>query len=369
MRVSLLITDLNRGGAPLRIARLARGLRDAGHHVSVGCLAELGPVGGDLRDAGFDVFAAGARSVLSFGVFGRLERALRDRSPHIIHSTLVHANFAARVVGRRMKTPVITSTATVEVERRWHALVERWTRKWDCGHIVNSRVLADHVIRAFGRDPRRVFVVPPSAEMVAPPSRDEARRALGLPLDAFVIAWAGRLDPVKRVDMLIDAFDRIAGKPGGSGARLLIAGEGADRARIERRLTASPFANQISMLGWMTDVARVFAAADCVAIPSRTEGMPNVVLEAMAIGVPVIASPLPVMCELAGPADAPRLLLMGDGTAAALTSAIERVRANRDEASEAADRASHWVRTELSVEETTRATLRAYERCLEGKTA
>ncbi len=366
MRVALLITDLERGGAPLRIARLARGLRDAGQEVGVGCLAPLGPVGRDLRADGFDVFAAGAESVFSTGVFRRLERALRERKPEIIHSTLVHANFAARVIGRRLKIPVITSTATIEVERRWHVWLERWTRGWDCGHLVNSAALAAHVVAAFRRDPARVFVAPPSVERRAPPARRAARQALELPADAFVVAWAGRLDPVKRVDVLMDAFDSFVGAARGGAARLLIAGDGPDAARIAARKAQSPYAERIALLGWRDDLDALFAAADCVACPSRTEGMPNVVLEAMAVGAPVIAPPLPVMRELAGPDDARRLWLTPDDSVAALAAALGAIHAAPADARAVGDRAAEWVAAELSVEKTTAATLAAYAMCVRG---
>jgi glycosyltransferase involved in cell wall biosynthesis len=305
MRVMLLVTDLERGGTPLRLARLACGLREAGVEVSVGCLSPPGPVGVDLVRAGVTTFACRARHSRDVRALWRLSEHVRRLRPDLIHATLTHANVAARLVGLYHRVPVLTSTATIEVERRWHRWAELLTAHLDRGHIVNGQAVAAHVMRAFHLPRERVFIVPPSVEPVtARPDRRQVRHALGIPEDAFVVLWAGRLDPVKRVEIVIQCAEILAATP----VHFLIAGDGPDRPRIEEAVHLSSGACQVHYLGWRDDLPGLMAAADALLLPSRTEGMPNTVLQAMAAGLPVVASDIPSLRELSG--DEERLLLV-----------------------------------------------------------
>ena len=206
--------------------------------------------------------------------------------PDLIHATLTHANVAARVVGRRRRIPVLTSTATIEVERRWHPWLEWLTARRDAGHIVNTPALARHVMQSFGVPLERVHIIPPAIE---PPAsaieRAAARRQLGLPEDTPVIAWVGRLDPVKRVDWLVRCVEELHERR----VVVAMAGDGPLRAALEHDINASPARERVHLLGWQQDLTPLLSAADLFCLPSRTEGLPNAVLEAMAFGVPVVA--------------------------------------------------------------------------------
>ncbi|MGE3180773.1 MAG: glycosyltransferase family 4 protein, partial [Phycisphaerae bacterium] len=181
MRLALLVTDHQLGGTPLRLARLARALRDRGVTVSYGCLSEPGPISDAVRREGIEVFACGAQRARDVGALRRLGKSLRAFRPDVVHASLFHANLAARWVGRRLKLPVLTSTATIEVERPWHNRLERWTAGWDQGHIVTSRSLQEHAVQKFGRKPEAVFVVPPLIREIAHWERNAALDELGLP--------------------------------------------------------------------------------------------------------------------------------------------------------------------------------------------
>lgn len=286
MRIVLFITDLQPGGTPLRIARLALGLRELGVEVHVGCLAPPGPISAELDAAGIPTFACGARSILGLHALPRLALHLRRIKPDLIHSTLTHANVAARLAGFWTGVPVIGSTATIEVERRSHRRLERLTSGWERGHIVNSTVLRDHVVRTFGIPATRVFVVPPSVRRFKPVDRLAARAEFGLPPDAFVVTWVGRFDPVKRLPLLLEASEALREKQ----IRWLLVGDGPEKSRIEHQIRARGIDSLIVLPGWRPDLGSAFAAADLFAFPSLTEGMPNAVLEALAAGVPVLAT-------------------------------------------------------------------------------
>lgn len=361
MRVALLVTDLERGGTPLRLARLARGLKQTGVEVHVGCLASFGPVGAELERDGIPTYACEAHSARDVLTLRRLARHLRRIQPDLVHAALTHANVAARLVGDWLRIPVVTSTATIEVERRWHLMAERCTAGMDRGQIVNSRALADHVAARFGVPRERIHVVPPSIGPV--PERIErvaARSQLGLPVDAFVALWVGRFDPVKRVDVAIRCAELLAGR----GCHLLLAGDGPARAEIEMLVQGSPAGSRVHVLGWQSNLAGVMSAADVFLFPSLTEGMPNAVLEAMAFGLPVVGSRIPALSELAG--DEERLLLVGGIRAEEYARALLRLAEDAALREQLGRRGGEWARGCLDVGRTVAATRAVYEWVLGG---
>lgn len=347
MRVLLFVTDLGQGGTPLRLARLARGLRALGVDVTLGCLAPLGAVGSALACEGFQTISLGVTRPWRVDAIARLASAARRARFDLIHATLTHANVVARLAGRWAGIPVITSTATIEVERSWHLWLERLTAGWDRGHIVNSRALAEHVQSAFRIPSERLRVVSPSVRPLARLPRLDARRALRLAESAFVVAAIGRFDPVKRFDHLIRAVAHVADPR----LALALAGDGPQRETLESLARSAGVFQSVRFLGWLDDPSPLYAAANLVASVSRTEGTPNVVLEALSLGVPVLAPPLPVIRELCC-AGAAIQIIDGADDDDALTDALRA--ALRSPSRPAADAAvalpSAWVASESAAE-------------------
>ncbi|MFH1747972.1 MAG: glycosyltransferase [Planctomycetota bacterium] len=360
MRVVLLVTDLERGGTPLRLARLARGLRGVGVDVHVGCLAPTGPVSADLATTGIPTFACQARNAYDWTALQRLSRHVERIRPDLIHATLTHANVAARLIGAYHRIPVLTSTATIEVERHWHRWAELLTARLDRGHIVNSITLAEHVVRSFRLPRQHVSIVPPCIEH-PPLAADRARlRAdFELPEHEFVVLWAGRFDPVKRLPLVLDCAEIM------DTTRFLLAGDGPERARITQALRLSSAARTTQLLGWRDDLPQLMAAADALLFPSRTEGMPNVVLQAMAAGLPIVASDIPTLRELAGANE--RMLLVAGDEPRPFADALIFLQHSHDYRHQLARRAAVWAAEHLNPARTLEAILRIYRRVLRAR--
>jgi glycosyltransferase involved in cell wall biosynthesis len=252
---------------------------------------------------------------------------------------------------------VLTSTATIEVERRWHRWIERRTARWDSGHIVNSRALAEHVERAFAVPRERIHVVPMALERF--PTRVDraaARRQFEIGDDEFAVLWAGRFDPVKRMDLILDVARGLASGP----FRFLLAGDGPIRAEIEASLAARPA--PAALLGWMDDLSPVLSAADAFLFPSLTEGTPNAVLQAMAAGVPVVGSDIPALRELAG--DEGRIRLVSGSSSRVYADELRRLRDDASAREQLATQSQAWARENLDFSKLVAATIAVYERVL-----
>lgn len=328
LRVLMLSTDLQRGGYPMRLARLAGGLRDAGVQPIVGCLAPPGPLSAVLDRSGIETFACHASGPRDWRCLSRLADHIRRFDPDIINSGLFHANVAARLVGRLDRArPLITSTVTIEIERRWHLWLEAITGAVSDLHLVNSNAVKEHVCDYLGFSRSRVVVIPNGIDFDAVDAASRAERSeFDIPQDVPLIVWAGRLDPIKDLDCLIGV---VAGLRKSNAVQAVLFGEGPERARLARSIGRAGLEGVVRLAGWRDDIASWLKTADVLLFPSRTEGSPNTVIEAMACGCPVVASDIPACRDLID--DGVHGWLCPPGDRRAFTEAVRRVLDDRQE--------------------------------------
>ena len=286
-RVSLCITELDPGGAERQFVRLATGLDRTRFEPEVICLSGPGPLVEPLVAAGVPVTCLYARGPWELGVLWRLRRHLRRMRPDLLQTFLFHANLAGRLAARSEGVPVVISGIRV-AERRGRARL--WLDCWTDGlvdhHVCVSRAVAEFSA-AVGRLPRRKLVVIPNgvdAERFADATPADLT-AFGIPPRARTILFVGRLDPQKDPLRLLDAFRSIEQRI--ADAHLLYVGEGDLSDELKRRAADDP---RVHFAGRQDRVPGLMRAAACLALPSRWEGMPNVVLEAMAAGLPIVAA-------------------------------------------------------------------------------
>src|SRR5262249_55634635 len=176
------------------------------------------------------------------------------------HGHLFYGYYGAR------RTAVFTA-----LERR----AARWT---DRVITLTDRGAAEHLAHGIGRAEQYVTVpsgVPIAELRAAAPARGEARARLGLDADAFVIVRLGRLVPLQGFDRLVCGLAVVVSQV--PSARVLLVGEGAERAHLETIAASLGVAGRLRLTGETTDVAPYLAAADVVAVPSRNEGMGRVI--------------------------------------------------------------------------------------------
>jgi glycosyltransferase involved in cell wall biosynthesis len=153
------------------------------------------------------------------------------------------------------------------------------------------------------------------------PRAAEGDRPAGLPRDGRLIGMAARLSPDKDLETLLAAFERVAASR--PDVRLVIAGDGPERTRLERQAAASPAAARIHFLGRREDLPAFMGWLSVVVLSSRAEGMPNSLLEALACGRPTVATRVGGVGEIAR--DGEEALLVPPGDVTALAGSLGRL--------------------------------------------
>jgi glycosyltransferase involved in cell wall biosynthesis len=168
--------------------------------------------------------------------------------------------------------------------------MERWALSRAAMVTVNSTAALGFVASYYGVPSGKMRFVPNGVEPLGDrlPGKREAREQLGLHPTAPVLLGLFRLSPEKELGLFCGVAE--AAFEGISEGHCLIAGDGPERARLQERVASSSRPELFSLLGARDDVPRLLAAADMLMITSRSEGMPNSVLEAMSAGLPVVAT-------------------------------------------------------------------------------
>lgn len=292
--VLLVITDLEIGGVPLHLARLARSLRNAGLRVTVVSLVPPGPVARRLAADGIPVRSARAAHRLDLLAVLRLARILRQTRPALVHAFLFHANLAARLAAAIIGFParrLLCEIQTVEIERRWHLALEALTCRLSRCTIANSPSVAAHLHRHARIPLSRLVCIPGGIDLDDFDAR-AAEHSARLPVlpDRPLFVWVGRFDPIKRLDVLLDAFARARPRIGG---HLVLIGDGPLRESIRAHAARAGIAPHVTFAGLRDDVPAWLTRADVFVFPSAAEGMPNALLEAMAAALPIITTDAP----------------------------------------------------------------------------
>ena len=298
MKVVYLSTGLTYGGAERQLVRLATCLKARGWEVRVVSLTPPKAYVEDLERAGIPVLSLGIRRKLPDPRPAlQFVRLLRKWRPQIVHSHMVHANILARVARIFAPVPVLISTAHSIDERGRRGsgrlrtflyritdpLCDLTTQVTQAGldRYVRIGAAPQHKIRYYpnGVDTERFC---PNFEV-----RVKLRKELGLG-EAFVWLAVGRFDPPKDYPTMLRAFSVVAQRY--PNARLLIAGDGPLKPSMSVLARELGIARCVPFLGIRRDVPELMNAADAYVMSSAWEGMPMVLLEAHASGLPVVAT-------------------------------------------------------------------------------
>ena len=323
--IALLIPGLDRiGGAERQMMLLAKGLRGRGWRVSVVALSGAGgEAAAELTAAGVTFLSLHMRKGLADPRgWMRFNRWLRRERPDVVQAHLPHAAWLARwsrvAAPMRVLVDTLHSSSTGTLGRRFGYRFSNWLP--DRVTAVSAAVAQAH-LQARMVTAARLAVLPngvdletwkPDAEV-----RNAFRRVLGLQ-GKFLWFAAGRLDPVKDYGMLLQAMVDVP-----EAANLVIAGSGPMENELHRLSDELGLEDRVQFLGFEPNVLRWMRVANGFVLASRWEGLPMVVLEAAACGVPVVATDVPGTHEVV--VDGKTGLLAAQGSAKALAAAMTRM--------------------------------------------
>lgn len=300
-RVCLIIPTLDQGGAEKQLCLLAHGLTQPNFNIEpiVIVLSRTGPREPELLASGVTVHHVHKRFKIDPFAWLRLKALLSELKPDVVHTWLFAANAYGRTAAIASKVPlIIGSERSVDP---WKGSLQLWIdralAKRTSGITANSQGTIDFYAK-HGINASQFTLIPNGIEASNAPqiSREEAFGRMRVPLNKRVILSVGRLWHQKGYQELIWTAELL--RVSRTDTCYVIIGDGPERQRLEQYRDNVQSGSSVQLLGERTDVASLMPHCDVLWNGSHYEGQSNVILEAMQIGLPVIASNIPGNSEL-----------------------------------------------------------------------
>jgi glycosyltransferase involved in cell wall biosynthesis len=335
VRLLYVIDSLGPGGAERSLAAMAPPYAGRGIELEVAFLHDRPGLQDELERAGARLFSLAGPGGRAARV-RRVRRLVGDRRPDLVHTTLFEADLAGRAGARLAGVPVVSSLVNVaygpdqaatpgvgRVKLRGAHLADALTARWVARFHANASHIADLMAPRLHIPRDRVEVIPRGRDPARLGERTRERSAgvrarLGVAARDPLLLAVARHEHQKGLDVLLEALPRVLERA--RGTRLLVAGrEGNQTPLLEAAVARLGLGEAVSFLGARDDVADLLCAADAVVIPSRWEGLSNVLIEAMALQTPVVTSDLPTLVDAV---DADSALLVPAGRPDRLADAV-----------------------------------------------
>ena len=324
------------GGAEQALAAMAPRLVEAGVRLDVVYLEDRPGLHDQLCRAGAQLFPLFDRTPIKAI---RLVTLLRRRRPDLVHTTLAKANAIGRFAGVVAGVPVVTSLVNVSYGpeylrdpalRAWKVRTLNGCDATTARLVVRFHALTRHVADVMARRlliPRdRIDVIPRGRDPQVLGTRNDQRRVavrdrLSVGREDFLILAAARHERQKGLDVLLETMATVRGTI--PEARLVVAGrEGNQTQRLRDLISELHLQGRVELLGSRKDVPDLLCGADVLVVPSRWEGLGSVLIEAMALETPIIASDIPPIVETVGGV----ATLVPPGKPAAIAAALLAIR-------------------------------------------
>ena len=296
IRVGYCIDSLDIGGTELNAVRTAEALDRQRFQVTVFHLQRSGPLLERYQALGVELVHVPIARLYSLrtALQGlRFLRLLRRKRIQIVHTHDLYTNIFAAPWARLAGCRIIASRRWLDATPRAGLVpLNRWSYR--CAHriVTNSTLAARRLVDKERVPAERIVELPNFLEErafrhVTAEARDARRRSWGIPQDAFVVGAVARLAPVKNHAMLLRALARLA-----DDVHLVLVGDGPSRATLEDLARSLQVAWRVHFTGRLVETTNLHQFFDVSVLCSRNEGFPNVVIEALAAGCPVVATPV-----------------------------------------------------------------------------
>jgi len=356
LRVTHVVLALDLGGLERIVVDLIRVGRTHGLDPSVICLERPGTLAAQVEALGMPLLCADKPPGVRLGTVGRVRELLRRLKPDVVHTHQIGALFYAGPAARREKVPVVVHTEHINNVAKSPTLNKKIRTRllwgWAGSFADRFCCVSDDIaeaVTAYGTVARqKVSVVLNGIDTAAFDSTGDCeslRQRLGIPRDAPVIGTVGRLNEVKRQNLLIRSFANIANRD--PKPHLLLVGDGPELESLRGMAAAVGLADHVHFAGYQARPEHFLHLMDIFALTSRLEGMPLAILEAWAAGRPVIASRVGGVPGIV--TEGQTGILFDSGDEAALTQAMNRLLASPDEAQRLGEAGKRLVRSRFDL--------------------
>jgi sugar transferase (PEP-CTERM/EpsH1 system associated) len=289
LRVVHVVLSLDCGGLERIVVALVREGQRRGQCVTVICLERPGTLAPQVEALGAEVICLHKQAGIRLGLIQRVKTLLRELRPDVVHTHQIGALFYAGPPARRAGARVVVHTEHGKhyAARRRTRWLGRWAGRYAARFFCVSRDIAEEVAACRIVPQAKIDVVANGIDTAAFAVHDDPRvlrRALGIPEHAPVIGTVGRLNEIKRQDLLLSAVAQIPD------AHLLLVGDGPRLGALRELARDLKIEDRAHFAGYQSQPEMYLRAMDLFALTSRSEGMPLAVLEAWAAGLPVVAS-------------------------------------------------------------------------------
>jgi glycosyltransferase involved in cell wall biosynthesis len=299
MKVLHVITGLDAGGAEIQLALILKYTR---HETDVVTLYNPGPVADLIRSGGTSVRDIGMRRNTEISALLRLRSLIAEGRYDVVHTHLFRTQIYGRPAAWLAGTPVVLTTehsiGETHIERRKMTSTVRGlylaSELFSDATIAVADVVKERLIK-WGVSGRKITVIPNGLDVPAlafdPAARQRVREQFGISPDTYVIGALGRLDPNKRIDLVVEAAMPVLGDQ----CKILVIGRGEDQARVEAAVDRLGVREHVIFGGFQSDTAAMMASFDVYVAASVQETFGLSVLEAMASGLPVLYTVCPAL--------------------------------------------------------------------------
>lgn len=283
------------GGQEQRILIESQEMIRRGHHVLVACPpdAALCP---RVQAAGIPVAEIPIRAALDLVAVASLVRLFRREGVTVVNTHSGKDSWVASMAAKISGVPILLRTRHISLPVRRSFYNAIW--RWPDGFITTGEQIREHLI-GIGIPADRVVSIPTGVDVqrFSPSVSGEAvRREFGLAPGQRVISVIGVLRSWKRIDLFIDVAAILAREE--PSLRFLVVGEGPQEKNIRRKVEELGVGDRVFLLGHRNDVPEILAASDALVMTSMKEGLPQVILQALAMERPVVASPVGAIPEV-----------------------------------------------------------------------
>ena len=285
---------------------ISTGLKDRGHEITVVC-PDPGQLPDELGEAGIRSEIIPFHKTYDLRAARQLAGFIRKNKIEVLHSHSMLTNIISRMAGHWARVPVSVSTEhltmdlakggrskdiTGRLRARYYRALDNYTSRYNQRVIAVSNAVRDDLIEQ-GIPGDRITVIQNGIDIpdIGPAAGDRIKKELGINAGDTVLGAVGRLSPQKDYPTLLRAFKDVSQSC--PEALLLIAGDGYLRENLEELTDDLKLKDRVKFLGYRSDVLEVVSTFDIYTLSSLWEGLPLAVLEAMAMGKPVVATSVP----------------------------------------------------------------------------